>query len=103
MTTDQLLDALSEHKIAVFLKEGSLRYRAPAGALTQDLRDKITAQRQSLIERLLQKQQNERTGAARRCKACKPSDWIDESPNYDPIRTICGKCGRFIGYRPSKL
>ena len=101
MTTDQLFQTLARRRITLFLKEGDLRYRAPSGSLSQDLRDEIAAQRPSLIERLCQKRQSERTGAAHRCKICKPSDWVDDSL-YNPIRTICGKCGRFIGYRNQK-
>ena len=103
MTTDQLLDALTEHKVTLFFKEGSLRYRAPSGALTQDLRETIACHRSALIERLRQEQKGERIGAVRKCVVCKPKDWIDESPRINLIRTVCGKCGRFIGYRPIKL
>ena len=102
MTVDQLLEALTRRRITLFLKDGRLRFRAPAGALTLDLRNQITLLRQTLIERLHQEPQDGSAGVVRRCKVCKPGDWADESPTSNPIRTICRKCGRFIGYRPSK-
>lgn len=31
---------------------------------------------------------------------CCPADWRDMKPVNKTIRTICGKCGTLIGYRP---
>lgn len=32
-----------------------------------------------------------------------PPVWRDEYPEGKYIRTSCGKCGRFIGYRPEVI
>lgn len=35
-------------------------------------------------------------------KCCVENNWRDEPPEGGRIRTICGVCGRFIGYRAEK-
>ncbi len=101
MTIDGLLDTLDRRGIRLWANNGKLRYRAPPGALTQDLRDTIAARRQALIERLREQPRLDNTGAAHRCMVCDPKHWVDQSPVNMRIRTVCRDCGRFIGYRPS--
>jgi hypothetical protein len=103
VTLDQLLSVLAERNITLFLNEGSLRYRAPAGALTPELREGIASHRQTLIERLRREQHGGRVNGSGRCAFWDQAHWIDEPPRNGRIRTICRICGRFIGYRPEGL
>ena len=52
MTLDQLLADLSQNQIEVFLDGDRLRYRAPEGVLTVDMRVAISEHRVAIIERL---------------------------------------------------
>lgn len=103
MTLEQLLAALAERDITLFLEKGTLRYRAPAGALTPELREGIAHHRPALIERLQVDQAGSRLNGTRNCMFWDWRDWVDETPTNGRIRTVCGKCGRFIGYRPQNL
>lgn len=93
MILKDLRIALARRKVELYLDGDQLRYRAPEGALTSELRDAIRAHRLEIIEQL-------RDAATGRCGICDWRDWRDAPPQDGRIRTTCGKCGRFIGYRP---
>ncbi len=97
MTLNELMPRLARHNIDLWLEGDRLRYRAPDGALTADLRNSIVAHRPEIIASLRApwcqpKQQ--------RCAVCSPKNWMDAPPKEGRIRTTCADCGRFIGYRP---
>ena len=100
MTVDQLLATLEGRRISLFLDVGELKYRAPAGALTAELRKSISRQRHEIIARLRARQNGEHKGTPK-CIHVNPRDWVAEPPKNGRIRTTCKRCGRFIGYRPS--
>ena len=76
MTVDQLLRCLADCAVELFLDGDRLRYRAPAGALTPDLRGEISARRSAIIDHL-------RAAAA-----------------TDAVGTRCTICDRPIGWTP---
>ena len=98
MTAGQLISALSERGVAIRVVDDRLRYRALAGALTPDLRAAIATNRNEVIQQLL----GLAAAAVRErcCGSCDRQGWIDEPPEEGRIRTVCGRCGKFIGYRP---
>ena len=99
MTMDQLTQALSEREVTLCIQDGSLRFRAPLGALKPELRAAIAEHRSSLIERLRAKTDNGNRVEVPECTFCDRKHWIDERPKGNRIRTTCGKCDRFMGYR----
>ncbi|MCW5709009.1 amino acid adenylation domain-containing protein [Shinella sp.] len=52
MSLTQLLDELERHRIHLWVEEGQLRFRAPAGAMTATLKAKVAEQKQALLQRL---------------------------------------------------
>jgi len=94
---EDLLRTLADRAVELYLDGDRLRFRAPEGALTPELRDEIAAPRPAIIEHL-------RTGTnattTARCGRCDWRNWRDDPPKDGRIRTTCGKCGRFIGFRP---
>ena len=99
MSLDDLFDRLAERAVHLSLEGDRLCFRAPKGALSADLRHAIVDHREAVIARL---QRRASLGTATgHCSVCDRRNWVDESPKDGRIRTVCGVCGRFIGYRPS--
>lgn len=95
MSIDDLLTCLADRGVQLYLDGERLRFKAPVGALTPVLRDGIATHRTTIIGRL-----KSGSGVSPRCSYCDWRSWIDEPPKDGRIRTTCGRCGRFIGYRP---
>jgi hypothetical protein len=93
-----LLCRLAERNVELYLEGDRLRFRAPAGALTDDLRAGVAEHRNEIISLL---RPRPALTAGERCVTCDRRDWVDEPPVNGRIRTHCGKCGRFIGFRPA--
>ena len=70
MIARELLATLADHRVALFLEGGNLRYRAPAGALTRDLRNAIAANRAAIIEHVRDQHQNSEVHGTRKCVMC---------------------------------
>jgi hypothetical protein len=64
MSLDELLSVLAIQQVQLFVQEGKLRFRAPAGALTPALREQVTAHRAEITERL-RADQDEATSSAK--------------------------------------
>ncbi|MBU4270966.1 MAG: hypothetical protein KKE86_06010 [Planctomycetes bacterium] len=99
MTLDQLLTDLTHNQIVLFVDGDRLRYRAPDGALNADMRTGIAQHRKAIIANLQAKAPPSPQGPVK-CITCDRQYWVDEQPRSGRIRTICSKCGQFIGYRP---
>ena len=100
MTTDELLDQLSQEKVTLYLDGDRLRFRAIKGVLTHDLRAAVTEHRDEIIKRLAAEP---RKSSGSCIGYCDSRNWVDDASNRGSIRTTCGVCGRFIGYRPKIL
>ena len=99
MTIDKLLRGLAQNKVTLFLDGDRLRYRAPEGSLTPDMRAAIAQHRTAIIGHIQAKLSLSPQQPVK-CITCDRQYWIDEPPKNGRIRTTCGKCGQFIGYRP---
>ena len=102
MTVEELTATLSSRGVTLFLDGDALRFRAPQGALTTDLKQHIADLRDEIVSRLRNRGipcPNARDATCR----CDTNEWGDEPPQDGRIRTHCGRCGRFIGYRPQNL
>jgi hypothetical protein len=102
MTAKSLITTLAAHGIDLHLEGGVLRYRAPTGVLTADLKEQIVKRRSEIISHLGRPTElgAESLGSACRCEV---ASWVDGPPQDGRIRTHCGNCGKFIGYRPENL
>jgi hypothetical protein len=98
LNIEQLLVELAERQVTLFVKEDRLRFRAPQGALTAELRAAVAEHREGILDRL---RPNRSSSLPPRCLVCRRRDWVDQPPKDGLIRTTCGRCGRFIGYRPA--
>ncbi len=103
MTAAEMLTELSASGIELSLDGQALRFRARKGALTGDLRRQIAEQRDRLIRHLQASSPSNPSGTRQKCHPCDMRNWVDERPKNGRIRTHCGRCGRFIGYRPEYL
>ena len=99
MITEEILQRLANHGVQLYLVGYRLRFRAPPGALSQELRTEIAARRLAIVQHLA----SERVAAASTAHSptCDRRFWVDEPPQDGRIRTTCSICGRFIGYRPA--
>jgi hypothetical protein len=101
MTTDNLLMRLKDRNVKLYLDGGRLCFRAARGVLTGELRDAVATHREEIIRRLASEP---RAAPTTRCDGyCDPRNWADEPVSRRLIRTTCGQCGRFIGYRREQV
>jgi hypothetical protein len=98
LSATELMSELGRRGVILYLDGDRLRFRAPAGALMPELRAAVNKQRSAIVERLRPPRTIVPSGA--KCTRCDHRDWVDEPAVAGQIRTTCGKCGRFIGYRP---
>lgn len=103
MTIDQLMVKLEFRGVSLFLKDNLLRYRAPSGALTAELRQHVSDHRQEIVAQLKRQTTTKPRPFLKKCSHFDMIYWVDQPPIGGGIRTHCGRCGRFIGYRPQDL
>ena len=94
----RLLDQLLELGIRVECRGDRLRLW-PAAAVSPELLEQLMIHKRALLAML--RRRSSRDSAAVSCTFCDRRSWVDEPPRDGRIRTHCGKCGRFIGYRPA--
>jgi hypothetical protein len=100
LNIDQLLADLAQNQIQVYLDGDRLRYRAPEGAITDDVRVVIGANRAAIID-WLQGSNPPQPPCQGKCAGCDRRNWKDHPPKDGRILTTCGRCDHFIGYRPT--
>jgi hypothetical protein len=94
---DPLIKSLNALGVHLYLDGEQLRYRAPAGAMTEELKQSIQDHRAALTARL-----RAEIRAKLKCLHNDPENFVDSPPQAGRIRTTCRVCGAFIGYRPAK-
>ena len=102
MNIEQLLADLGRKRVVLALDGDRLRYRAPEGALTDDMRSAIATHRVEISDWLRRSARSE-LPCLGNCVNCDPRNWEDHPPKDGKIRTTCNRCGHFIGYRPENL
>ena len=102
MTVAVLKATLASQGVTLYLEGDVLRFRAPKGMLTAELKEQIVEHRTEIIAQL---RPPTALGAQSQNTACRcdMAFWVDEPPQDGRIRTHCGNCGKFIGYRPENL
>ena len=103
MNIEELAVMLESQGVALYLEGDALRFRAPKGVLTTELKQQIDERRAEIVDRLREASATCGPGPPTAPCRCDVRHWVDESPQESRIRTHCGKCGRFMGYRPRNL
>ena len=89
MTPAATIAHLSAAGVELYIDHGKLRFRAPAGAFTDELRSLAAANRADLIAHL----------SAVPCTRCGSTETADFSiHDGQSIRRDCAKCGRFQSF-----
>ena len=102
MTIETLTTTLASRGVTLYLEDDALRFRAPKGALTAALKAQIAEHRAEILGQLRTVSASTAELHPARCR-CDIRHWVDEPPQDGRIRTHCGNCARFIGYRPEIL
>ena len=92
----RLLQRLAALGIQIECRGDHLPLR-PAAALSPELLQQLKNHKREIL--VLMRNQSQSAVTAN-CARCDEQCWVDEPPKDGRIRTTCGKCGRFIGYRP---
>ncbi len=102
MTVDALTATLASQGVMLYLEGDALRFRAPKGVLTAEVKHQVVKRRTEIVAQL---RSPTTLGAQSRDAACRcdMAFWVDEPSQDARIRTHCGKCGKFIGHRPENL
>lgn len=102
MNAPLVIETLAAAGVMLYLDGDKLKFLAPRGAYSHELRELVAAHRAAVVE-VLRKQTADSSHRQTASHSCSRSDWTD-SPALDRpgwIRTTCRECGRFIGYRPA--
>ena len=103
MNIEELAVVLESQGVALYLEGDALRVRAPKGVFTTELKQQIAERRAEIVDRL--RETSTASGPELRMSpcGCDVRHWVDQAPQESRVRTHCGKCGRFIGYRPENI